>query len=83
MPTRTPPSLDKETNDRYTRLVCSKRAPGELLPLADATLVVAAAELALATSRIGQISSGTEKERERERECIIPRLHATDVSQRW
>ena len=67
MPTRTPPSLDKETNDRYTRLVCSKRAPGELLPLswqlADATLVVAAVELALATSRIGQISSGTEKER--------------------
>lgn len=71
MPTRTPPSLDKETNDRYTRLVCSKRAPGELLPLADATLVVAAAELALATSRIGQISSGTEKERERERESVL------------
>ena len=33
MPTRLPPSLDKETNDCYTRLVCSKRAPGELLLL--------------------------------------------------
>ena len=59
MPTRTPPSLDKETNDRYTRLVCSKRAPGELLPLswqlADATLVVAAAELALATVVAGVV----------------------------
>lgn len=54
MPTRLPPSLDKETNDCYTRLVCSKRAPGELLltrRTRGRVVVAAAPAAALATIR--------------------------------